>query len=219
MGSEWKGPGPATRLRTRYFVLAIETDSSRTPATSPHSAMSSALMIIDVQQALCVGQYAMFEADRVIARINDMSRRARDAGVPVVVVQHESDAGQDLEYGTDGWQLATGLVTHESDIFVRKKASDAFHQTELDAVLHAHDVQALIVCGMQSDFCVESTTRRALALGYPVVLVSDAHTTMDNGVLTAPQIIAHHNATLSHIDSYGAARVTLEPASSALGQP
>jgi len=60
-----------------------------------------------------------------------------------------------------------------------------------------------VICGLQSEFCVDSTTRRALALGYPVTLVSDGHSTLDNGVLTAAQISAHHNQTLATLDSYG----------------
>ena len=40
-------------------------------------------------------------------------------------------------------------------------------------------------------------------LGYPVVLVSDAHSTLDNGVLTAAQIAAHHTTTLAHLESFG----------------
>lgn len=51
--------------------------------------MTTALLIIDVQQALCAGEYQCFEIDRVIATINDLSQRARDAGVPVVLIQHE----------------------------------------------------------------------------------------------------------------------------------
>jgi nicotinamidase-related amidase len=53
------------------------------------------------------------------------------------------------------------------------------------------------------EFCVDTTTRRALALGYPVTLVSDGHTTMDNRILTAAQISAHHTETLANIESFG----------------
>jgi hypothetical protein len=42
-----------------------------------------------------------------------------------------------------------------------------------------------------------------MALGYPVQLVADGHSTMDNDVLTAQQIAAHHNATLSSLSSFG----------------
>lgn len=164
--------------------------------------MPCALLIIDVQHALCHGQYAGFEADRVIARINGVSTRVRAAGGTVVVIQHES-AGPPLEHGSAGWQLAHGLVTAADDVFVRKRATDSFHETPLHALLQERDITHLIVCGLQSEFCVDTTTRRALALGYRVTLVADGHTTIDNGVLTAAQIAAHHNATLVGITSFG----------------
>lgn len=164
--------------------------------------MKTALLIIDVQQALCTGEYAAFEAERVIDRINVVSRKARAAGAPVVVIQHESQ-GEPLQYGTEGWKLAKGLETLPTDTYIRKKATDSFHQTELQSILQALYVNKLIICGLQSEFCVDTTTRRALALGYPVVLVADGHSTMDNGVLSASQISAHHNTTLANITSFG----------------
>ncbi len=66
--------------------------------------------------------------------------------------------------------------------------------------------------GLQSEFCVDTTTRRALALGYAVTLIADGHSTMDNGVLSAAQISAHHNVTLANITSFGP-RVTAIQAS------
>lgn len=164
--------------------------------------MSTALLIIDVQQALCYGEYAAFEAERVIERINLVSRKARAAGAPVVVIQHESRGGP-LDHGTDGWRLADGLDVQSTDILVRKTATDSFHNTELQSVLRARGVTRLVICGLQSEFCVDTTTRRALALGYPVALVSDAHSTLDNSVLSAAQISAHHNETLANITSFG----------------
>jgi nicotinamidase-related amidase len=163
--------------------------------------MRSALLIIDVQHALCTGEYAAFDIERVIERINAVSAKARAAGAPVVLIQHE-DAGV-LEFGTDGWQLAAALATHPADIRLRKKTPDSFHHTELHRLLQEHGVTNLVVCGLQSDFCIDTTARRALALGYPVTLVSDAHSTVDNGVLSAAQISAHHTTTLANIESFG----------------
>jgi nicotinamidase-related amidase len=176
--------------------------------------MTSALLIIDVQTILCVGRWAVHAAEAVVQNINAVSARARAAGLPVVVVQHEEAEGPML-YDAPGWQLAPALQVSDTDLRLRKTGSDAFHQTDLHALLQARGVDRLIVCGMQTDFCVDSTVRRALALGYPVTLVSDAHSTLDNGVISAAQIIAHHNRTLSQLGSYGP-RVTLVPAAQAL---
>ena len=164
--------------------------------------MDTALLIIDVQQALSCGDYEVFDSRGVIDRINLVSRLARSAGAPVVVIQHEEQAGP-LEHGTEGWKLDPALEVLPSDTRLRKTATDSFHNTELLAMLQARGIKRLVICGFQSEFCVDTTTRRALALGYPVTLVADGHSTLDNSVLKAAQIAAHHNATLSNIESFG----------------
>jgi nicotinamidase-related amidase len=164
--------------------------------------MTTALLIIDVQQALCSGPWTAFDIHNVVARINAVSARAREAGAPVVLIQHEEGEGPML-HGSAGWQLFDGLTTAPGDLRVRKTACDSFHNTPLATMLQSRAVGRVVVCGLQSEFCVDSTTRGALAHGLPVTLVSDGHSTLDNGVMSAAQITAHHNATLSNIGSYG----------------
>ena len=169
-----------------------------------------ALLIIDVQQALCSGDNASYDVEGVIQRINHVSRKARVEGAPVVVIQHETH-GAEMDHGTEAWQLPSALDVESSDVFMRKTASDAFLRTDLQEILEARGVKRLVICGLHSEFCIDSTTRRAMALGYPVTLVSDGHSTVDNGVLTAAQITAHHNKALSSMESFGP-RTTLVPA-------
>jgi nicotinamidase-related amidase len=164
--------------------------------------LKTALLIIDVQQALCYGEYAAWDIRRILANINAVSARARAAGVPVFLIQHD-EAGDPLQADSPGWQLADGLDTAATDIRLRKQASDCFHHTDLHAQLQQRGITNVVICGLQSDFCVDTTTRRAMALGYPVQLVADGHSTMANEVLTAQQIAAHHNTTLSNLSSFG----------------
>jgi nicotinamidase-related amidase len=164
--------------------------------------MKTAILVIDVQEALCSGKYAAFEAAQVIKRINTVAQLARQNSVPVIYIQHEANDGL-LEYGTKGWQLAAGLQAQPDDLFIRKTTSDSFHNTNLHTLLKDLGIKHLIICGMQSEFCVDTTVRRALALGYPVTLIADGHSTMDNDVLSAAQITAHHNVTLSNLTSFG----------------
>lgn len=164
--------------------------------------MSAALLVIDVQNALCYGESAAFRSEQLIGLINLLSASARAQAVPVLLVQHESKEGG-LQRGTEGWELARGLVVHDGDLVIAKTSPDAFHHTALQATLAAHGVTRLVICGLHSEFCVDTTTRRALALGYAVTLVSDGHSTRDNSVLSAAQICAHHTATLANIRSFG----------------
>ena len=171
--------------------------------------MTTALLIIDVQQALCSGEYECFEIGRVINTINDLSARARKAGVPVVLIQHE-EAGSPLAHGAAGWQLAEGLETSPKDHRVRKTTGDSFYQTNLQKLLPKEDFERLVICGLQTDYCVNATVRQALKLGYDVVLAGDAHSTVDNGNLTAEDIIAEHNKDLAHLTG-SVARIDVVP--------
>lgn len=164
--------------------------------------MNTAVLVIDVQQGLCEGEHEAFESGQVIARINRILEKARAAGAVVVFIQHESTSGY-LEFDSAAWQLAHGLQVQATDLRIRKTSPDSFHQTDLEKVLKANAVTDLVICGMHTEFCVDTTTRRALAFGYPVVLVEDGHTTEGNQHLSPAQVIRHHNATLANIASFG----------------
>jgi nicotinamidase-related amidase len=162
----------------------------------------SALLVIDVQQGLCDDASRPFALDDVLARINALAARARAAGAPVIYIQHEGTDGY-LEHGAPGWQLHRDLRPDALDLRVRKTTTDSFNRTDLQSVLERLGVEQLVVCGMHTEFCVDTTIRRALALGYPVVLASDAHTSEGSAALAPAQVIAHHNDVLSNITSFG----------------
>jgi nicotinamidase-related amidase len=171
--------------------------------------MTTALLIIDVQQGLCAGKYECFDIQRVIENINGLSARARESGVPVIFIQHEED--DLLKHGCADWQLAEGLETSPQDLRVRKTTPDSFYRTDLQKLLHKEEVERLIICGLQTDYCVNATVRQARELGYDVALAADAHSTVDNGNLTAEDIIAEHNKDLAHLTG-SVSRIDVLPA-------
>jgi nicotinamidase-related amidase len=172
--------------------------------------MTTALLIIDVQRALCTGEYECHDIKRVIDTINGLSARARKAGVTVVLIQH-NEKGSPLAYGAEGWQLADGLNTAPSDLHVDKTANDSFYQTNLQKLIPREDFDRLVICGLQTDYCVNATVRQAHQLGYDVELAADAHSTVDNGNMSAEDIIAEHNKDWAHL-SGSVARIDVKPA-------
>ncbi len=164
--------------------------------------MKTALLVIDVQKGLFDPEPRPHEADVVIERINALGAAARAAGCPVVFIQHERPSSA-LAYQTDGWRLVSSLDAQSGDAFIRKTTPDSFLRTHLQETLESHDIGRVVVAGYASEFCVDTTVRRAAALGYEVVLASDAHTTHDKQHASAMAIRTHENETLPGITSFG----------------
>ena len=168
---------------------------------------SPALLIIDVQEGMfSIPGFQLHEPAAVLSRISGLLSRARASDVPIVYIQHSGPPGHPLEVGTEGCRIHPAIAPRPTELVIQKEESDAFLRTELRAELERLGVSALVVCGMQSEYCVDTTCRRAHGLGYSVVLVRDAHTTGGAGALSAEQIVEHHNETL------GATYATLRPA-------
>jgi len=162
--------------------------------------MKMGVVIIDMQQALFATPPD--EAGTVVSRVNELAARARQAGVPVIWVQHVAEAYMPAD--SDGWRLVSELIEAPQDLHVNKTTPDAFHGTALRQELELRQIKHLAICGYASEFCVDTTVRRAAALGYAVTLAADAHTTHDKPHASARDIRTHENATLPEITSFGA---------------
>jgi nicotinamidase-related amidase len=91
------------------------------------------------------------------------------------------------EIGSPGWQIHPAIAPEGGDLEIRKPETDAFYGTTLQQEMEARGITHLIFVGCKSEVGVDATCRRAVTLGYDVTLVSDAHSTTDNAVLTASQ--------------------------------
>lgn len=154
----------------------------------------TALVVIDVQVGLIEDAY---RRDAVLDAINTLLEKARATHTPVIYVQHDGPKGDGLEVNTPPWHIHPAIAPHEGEPVVNKRASDSFYDTSLQKTLKERGIKNLVVVGGQTEYCVDTTIRRATTLGYNVMLVGDAHTTYDNDILTASQIIAHTNDTLN----------------------
>ncbi len=149
--------------------------------------------------------------DETVARLASLQEKARQAGAPVVLVQHDGGNGHRLAVGTPGWELRQEIAPRQGEVVVRKQSADSFFETDLAERLNEREVTHLVVGGCMSQFCVDTTVRRAVSLGYDVTLVADGHTSGDTATLTFSEIVAHHNETLDGFDA-GKAAVEIRPA-------
>lgn len=158
---------------------------------------ASALLIIDVQEGMfSIPGFELHEPEAFLARVSELIEGARASSTPIIYVQHLGAPGSAVESGTRGCEIHAAIAPRAGDLVVQKEESDSFLRTTLQDDLAGRGVTDLIVCGMQSEYCVDTACRQAYRLGYRVLLVADAHTTGGNAVLSGAQIVDHENETL-----------------------
>ena len=166
----------------------------------------TALVVIDVQLAM-VDDFpddpAAFRRDELLANINTLLASARQSGAKVIYVRHLEPKYELMRPGHPGFEVHPAIAPLPTETVIDKTACDAFCGTELESLLRDAGVEHLAVCGMQTDFCVDSSSRSALHRQFNVTLARDAHSTWDNSVLSAEQIIAHHNEVLPSLPGPG----------------
>ncbi len=162
----------------------------------PDRGRPTALIVIDVQNDYChpLGRFAaaglvVTDLDRLRAAVNAHVAAARAAGAPVVWVTMVYDDVADigllresspvdlslaLRRGEWGSQLLDGLDVAPTDPVVPKQRFSAFFATDLDEFLRSQGIERLVVCGVRTDVCVESTVRDAFMRDYEVLLSSTA---------------------------------------------
>jgi nicotinamidase-related amidase len=133
----------------------------------------TALVVIDVQNGVVDGSY---KRDSVIENIEAAVAKARVAGIPVVWVQHSDE---ELVIDSEEWQIVSELIPLSGEAMIRKTYRSSFEGTNLESVLESLNAGHLIVCGAQTNNCIRHTAHDALAKGYDVTLIADAHTTTD----------------------------------------
>lgn len=161
----------------------------------------TALLVIDVQIGAFNGERCpvIADAERLLANITRLVKKARSFKNDIVYVQHCAPKGGVLALHTIRWKLHPALEVKKSDLVVAKHESSAFSGTDLHDILQARHIENVIICGLQSEACVHHTVLSALSLGYRVTLAKDAHSTWPDAAYTAPQIVQRQNAFFSQI--------------------
>ncbi|MFI0404756.1 cysteine hydrolase family protein [Actinomadura sp. 3N508] len=156
----------------------------------------TALLLIDLQNDYCHPDGVFARAglrvsglDDLVAHVNALAAAARSAGRPVIWVRMEWDADADvgllgerspflrtqgLRHGTWGADLLAGLDRRPGDHEIVKRRFDAFHGTGLDDLLRDLGARTLVVGGVRTDFCVESTVRAAFFRDLRAIVAREA---------------------------------------------
>ena len=137
--------------------------------------MTTALLLVDVQRNMLEPPAPVPSAASTAARIAQLLEDARAAGASIVHIRNAGGEDDPDAPGTSGWELVHDVRAGEH--VVDKHHPDAFAGTDLGE--RVEPGAALVVAGMQSEYCVRATALTALARGHAVTLVHGAHATYD----------------------------------------
>lgn len=144
--------------------------------------MTRALVVIDMQRGFddlgFWGPTANPDCEANVARLIDAFAQA---GEPVVVVRHDSrHPGSPLHPSHPGNALVDAVAGADAAVLVTKNVNSAFYgDPDLHAWLQERGIGELVLCGIQTNMCVETTARMGGNLGYDVTVVLDATRTFD----------------------------------------
>lgn len=164
-----------------------------------------ALLVVDVQQGLDDAAYwGPRDNPRCEANVAALLDAWRSRGRPVVVVRHDStEPGSPLRPGQPGNDFKE-LVTGTPDLLVTKSVNSSFHGTpDLNAWLREQDLDGLVICGITTNQCCESTARVGGNLGHTVLFALDATHTFDRTAPDGTRVTADELARVTATNLHG----------------
>lgn len=180
-------------------------------------ALKTALIVIDVQNDFCddegifsrVKRINMALVQKAVSSLLYFTERCRELGLPVIFVRttHSKWTDSASWLGRVGGKIGRmgicapdswgcdfyKIKPHENDCIVTKHRYSGFFGTDLDLILRSRAVETLLVTGVATNVCVETTARDAYNRNYNVILVEDCCGAFDAG---------EHEATLVNMRNY-----------------
>ncbi|MCL1941684.1 MAG: cysteine hydrolase [Synergistaceae bacterium] len=143
--------------------------------------MKQALPIIDVQNDYFEGgRSQLWRASEALANIEKVLAVFRQKGLPVIHIQHINGPGSSFFLpDTYGVQIHQNLAPLDGEYHLVKHMPSGFLGTNLSALLKDNGITDVVICGMMSHMCIDTTVRACQDFGLNVTLLDDACATKD----------------------------------------
>lgn len=164
-----------------------------TPTAVTLDTMNRALIVIDVQESFRQrSTWAAMSNPDIVAQVGRLVDAARASGDLVVWVLHsDPGTGTPFDPATGHVRLIDGLDPRDGEPLMVKTSVNAFTTTNLQQTLTSAGVREIVICGIRTEQCCETTARVGSDLGFEVTFVTDATTT---SAIPAPDALADQSA-------------------------
>lgn len=149
------------------------------------------LLVVDAQALITTP--ALYAFDRFVDTVGQLIRTARESGVEVIYIRHDDGAGQPLHRGNSGYDVYAAFAPLPGERVYDKTVNSPFRDIGLLDDLRSAGETQLMVCGLQTDYCIDATIKCGFEHGFRMIVPSYGNTTIDNAYLTAEQSYRYHN--------------------------
>ena len=163
-----------------------------------------ALLIIDVQNDYFEGgKSELYNSKVALQNIEKVLMIFRQKNLPVIHVQHINNREGATFFlpNTDGVLIHKNITPLESEYIVTKHAPNSFFETNLLDIMKENNINDLVICGMMSHMCIDTTTRACKDFGIKVTLLNDACATKNlsfNGEIIPAETV--HNTFMASLN-------------------
>ena len=149
------------------------------------------LLVIDTQKLIVTD--ALYAFERFVQHVTTLIEQARLHGVEVIYVRHDDGEGCELTKGTAGYDIYEAFQPMAHEKIFDKTLNSAFKASGLLEYLQEQEETTLMICGLQSDYCIDANVKCAFEHGFNVIVPSYANTTVDNAYLSGEESYRYYN--------------------------
>src|SRR5215469_18021164 len=156
-----------------FRALSAECNNCRQPEGFRMSKSATALLVIDVQESFRHRPYwSDSDLPSFVGCLRSLIEGTKSQNIPVIQIFHVEDAGAFCR--ESGYVIPLRELSFTPDAVFQKRSHSALIGSGLDVWLTQHGIRRVIVSGIRTEQCCETTTRHACDLGYQVDYVTDA---------------------------------------------
>lgn len=152
-----------------------------------------ALLVVDVQNALV--DENPYKKEDFIGNLVRLIEVCRQNEVEVIYVQHNEEDSE-FQYGSKGWEIYAAVKPIEGEKIFHKNYNSSFRGTGLREYLETKGITSLIITGMQTEYCIDTTVKVAFEYGYTLILPEETNTTFDRKGFSGKDLYEYYNFSI-----------------------
>lgn len=153
--------------------------------------MYMVLLVIDTQNLIT--NQDLYNFNGFETAVKTLISAARENGIEVIYVRHDDGAGAELTKGTSGFEIYEGFSPQPGEKIFDKTVNSSFKGTGLLEYLTEKSVQAVVVAGLQTDYCIDATIKCGFEHGFKMIVPENANSTFNNAFMTGEQSYKYYN--------------------------